>query len=121
MELFNDQFLTSPVNYLLSTSSFTILERDYVPLTERYSFLTFGSSEINTQPQYVSAVLNCTGPIPCRELTITRTNPNGSLVRWYGCDAKLAGQQIGLGQTITICGSFPIQQSNGSTTIGPNC
>lgn len=121
MELFNDQFLTSPVNYLLATSSFTVLERDYVPLTERYSFVTSGSSQINTEPQYVGGVLNCTGPIPCRELTITRTNQNGSLVRWYGCDAKLAGQQIGLGQTITVCGSFPIQQSNGSTTIGSNC
>lgn len=121
MQLFADQYLTMPITYLLETSFYTVLERDYVELTERYSFVTTGSSQQYTQNQYVGGVLNCSGPIPCRELTITRTNPNGSLVRWYDCNALFSGQQIGLGQTITVCGSFAIQQSNGSTTIGSNC
>ena len=121
MQLFADQYLTIPITFLLETSFYTVLERDYVALTDRYSFITTGSSQQYTQNQYVGGILNCSGPIPCRELTITRTNPNGSLVRWYDCNAILSGQQIGLGQTITICGSFRIQQSNASTTIGPNC
>ena len=121
MQLFADQYLTTPVNFLLETSFYTVLERDNIPLTERFSFITTGSSQQYTTNQYVGGVLNCSGPIPCKQFAITRTNANGSLVRWYDCNALLAGQQIGLGQTINVCGSFRIQQSNASTTIGPNC
>jgi len=52
----------------------------------------------------------------------TRTRFGGfPLVRWFDCNAQLAGQQIGIGQTITVCGSYTIYDINNSTTIGPNC
>ena len=59
--------------------------------------------------------------IPCRELTITRTGSQESLVKWYDCDGVITELQIGLGQIITVCGSYPIEGSNYSTTIGSNC
>jgi hypothetical protein len=120
MQLFNDEYLTSPVTYLLNTSFFTVLARNGVELTERYAFTIYGSVEQNTTPEFVNYVLYCNQPIPCRELTITR-NAGFPLVRWFDCNAQLAGQQIGIGQTITICGSFPIGGTGHVTTIGPNC
>ena len=120
MQLFNDEYLTTPVTYLLNTSFFTVLARDGVQLTERYAFTIYGSVEQNTTPEFVNYILYCNQPIPCRELTITR-NAGFPLVRWFDCNALLAGQQIGIGQTITICGSFPIGGTGHVTTIGPNC
>jgi hypothetical protein len=120
MQLFNDVYLTSPVTYLLNTSFFTVLARDGVPLTERFAFTIYGSVEQNTTSEFVNYILYCNQPIPCRGLTITR-NAGFPLVRWFDCNAQLAGQQIGIGQTITICGSFPIGGTGHVTTIGPNC
>jgi hypothetical protein len=120
MQLFSDQYLTTPVTYLLNTSFFTVLERDGIQLTERYAFTIYGSVQQNTTPEFVNYILYCDQPIPCRELTITR-NAGFPLVRWFDCNAQLAGQQIGIGQTITVCGSFPIGGTGHVTTIGPNC
>jgi hypothetical protein len=120
MQLFVDEYLTTPVNYLLNTSFFTVLARDGVQLTERYAFTIYGSVQQYTTPEFVNYILYCNQPIPCRELTITR-NGGFPLVRWFDCNAQLAGQQISIGQTITVCGSFPIEGTAHVTTIGPNC
>lgn len=120
LQLFNDVNLTSPVDYFLNTNFITVLARDGVDLTERYSFTISRSTSQNIVSEYVYNILYCNETVPCRELTITR-NGGFPLVRWFDCNARLAGQQIGVGQTVTICGSFPIGGTGHVTTIGPNC
>jgi hypothetical protein len=120
MQLFFDEYLTTPVNFLLNTSFYTVFSRDGVPVTERFSFTISGSTEQYTTNEYVNYILYCNQPIPCRELTITRSGAF-PLVRWFNCNAQLSGQQIGVGQTITVCGSYPIEGIGYVTTIGPNC
>jgi len=98
-----------------------VYERDGIPLDNLFSFNPEGGSSYEMGPRYVANVYTCGDQIPCRELTFTRNSNQTSVLMSYNCSGSYTIQPISLGQTITLCGSYPVYMDGLSITIGNNC
>ena len=102
-------------------SFYTVFERNGIPLVDRYSINPIGGLSFEDGPRYVGNVHYCGDPIPCRQLTYTKIINNTTPIMFYNCNGTYQTQLINFGQTITVCGSYPIYQSVFTISIGNNC
>ena len=102
-------------------SFYTVFERNGVPLVDRFGINPIGGLSYEDGPRYVGNVHYCSDPIPCRQLTFTKTINNTTPIMFYNCNGTYQSEPINFGQTITVCGSYPVYQSEFTVSIGNNC
>ena len=107
--------------YLNEQSYYTVFEKDGTPIDNRFSINPTGGLAWEDAPRYVGNVYHCGDPIPCRELSFTRNTNENTTINYYNCGGTYASQIISLGQTINVCGSFPVYKLGIDVTIGNNC
>lgn len=107
--------------FLNEQSFYMVFERNGVPLTNRYSINPEGGLSYEDNPRYVGNIYYCGDPIPCRELTFTKVVNTPNSFMYYTCDGTYQLQPINFGQTVTVCGSYPVYRNTFSISIGNNC
>ena len=101
---------------------YTVFERNGVPLTDIYSINPKGGLSFENAPRYIANIYYCGEQIPCRELIFTRNTNDDTTINYYDCvGGYVSPQPISLGQTITVCGSYPIYKEGISVNIGGIC
>lgn len=113
--LYGDPLLSVPPIYMNYQSFYMVLERNDIPLVNRFSINTTG------QGASVANVYHCGDAIPCRELTFTKIVDNTFPLMYYNCGGTYQSQPISFGQTVTVCGSYPVYRNTFSINIGNNC